>query len=144
MSNAQSWWILAGLLVAAELLNGTFYLLMLALAMSGGAIAALAGASLSLQILSASLLGVLLTGGWHLKRRRHPNALPTSHNRDVNLDIGEIVHVTVWSPEGTTKVTYRGTQWNARSAPKETMNLGRHQIVAVEGNWLVLSFKTPD
>jgi membrane protein implicated in regulation of membrane protease activity len=34
------WWVLAGLAVALELATGTFYLLMLALGMAAGAIAA--------------------------------------------------------------------------------------------------------
>ena len=34
------WWIAVGLLVAAEMFTGTFYLLMLAIGMTAGAVAA--------------------------------------------------------------------------------------------------------
>ena len=40
MSDSTVWWILAGLLVSAELLTGTFHLLMLAIGLAAGAVAA--------------------------------------------------------------------------------------------------------
>src|SRR5260364_307204 len=43
---AVIWWVFAAALVIAELLSGTFYLLMLALAAVAGGVAALAGAAL--------------------------------------------------------------------------------------------------
>ena len=41
MSHATIWWILTGSLVIAELLTGTFYLLMLAIGAAAGAMAAI-------------------------------------------------------------------------------------------------------
>ena len=40
MAESTLWWLLAGGIVAAELLTGTFYLLMLALGVAAAAIAA--------------------------------------------------------------------------------------------------------
>ena len=59
-------------------------------------------------------------------------------NRDVNLDIGERVHVAAWSAEGTAQVRYRGSGWTARLAPGAPAVPGEHVVSAVEGNWLVL------
>ena len=58
-SASTLWWVLAGLLVAAELLSGTFYLLMLALGVAAGALAAHAGLGLSAQVITAAVLGVI-------------------------------------------------------------------------------------
>ena len=45
MEESTIWWLLAGGLVVAELLTGTFYLLMLAVGVGAAAIAAHLGAS---------------------------------------------------------------------------------------------------
>jgi len=44
-ANDYIWWIGAGVLVVAELLTGTFYLLMIALGFLAGALVHLAGAA---------------------------------------------------------------------------------------------------
>ena len=133
------WWIAAGLAVAAELATGTFYLLMVALGLIGGAIAAHFGLGLANQIVAASLVGGGATGLWHWRRLQHPPAVPTAMNRDVNLDVGERVVVDAWDAEGNARVQYRGSGWTARLAPGARPTAGAHRIVAVEGNWLVLA-----
>ena len=57
MANWTLWWLLAGAAVAVEMLTGTFYLLMLALGMVAGALAAHAGASAPMQLVVAALVG---------------------------------------------------------------------------------------
>ncbi|HNN34802.1 MAG TPA: NfeD family protein, partial [Ottowia sp.] len=57
MADSTVWWIAAGLLVAAELLTGTFYLLMLAIGGVAGALAAHAGLSLSAQLVAGGVTG---------------------------------------------------------------------------------------
>ena len=138
-SAATNWWILAGVLVAAELATGTFYLLMLALGAAAAAVAAHLGVGASGQLLAAALVGGGAVVGWHLKRSRSPAALPAGENRDVNLDIGERVHVAQWTAERTTRVQYRGSTWEARLAPGAPADGGAHVVSAVEGNWLVLA-----
>ena len=49
MTDWMSWLVVAGILVIAELFTGTFYLLMIAIGLSAGALAALAGASGPMQ-----------------------------------------------------------------------------------------------
>jgi membrane protein implicated in regulation of membrane protease activity len=101
------WWVLAGALVIAELLTGTFYLLMLAL----GSVAAAVAAS----------------------------------NADVNMDIGQTVHVTEWLTDGQARVPYRGAAWTVRHVGDGSPEPGAHRIIAVHGNVLDVqpSQKTP-
>ncbi len=139
LSAATLWWVAAGIAVAAELATGTFYLLMIALGLGAGAIAAHVGLSSTWQVAGAALVGVAATALWHWKRARHPHSPPPELNRDVNLDIGERVQVEAWGQDGTARVNYRGTQWTARLAPGAARTAGEHRVTAVEGNWLVLS-----
>jgi membrane protein implicated in regulation of membrane protease activity len=138
LSSATWWWVAAGIAVAAELATGTFYLLMIALGLAAGAIAAHLGLGGTAQVVVAALAAAVATTAWHLKRARHPQSAPAAQNRDVNLDIGERVQVDSWNSDGTARVQYRGTQWTARLAPGAAPAAGEHTVSAVEGNWLVL------
>ena len=133
------WWVACGVLVAAELATGTFYLLMLALGCAAAALAAHLGASATVQLVAASLVGGGATVAWHLNRRKHPKAEPAERNRDVNLDIGETVQVSQWSTDGSTRVQYRGSAWTARLAESGPADPGTFTIVAVHGNELRLA-----
>ena len=57
LSAATIWWVLAGILVAVELAIGTFYLLMVALGLAAGAVAAHLGLPLSAQVTTAAIVG---------------------------------------------------------------------------------------
>lgn len=135
MNGATAWWIACGLLVAAELATGTFYLLMLAIGVAAGALAAHLGLSLTAQIVSAALVGGAAVVGWHLKR---PQSRSAASNPDVNLDIGQHVQVDQWNADGSATVRYRGTDWQARHVGSETPASGAHVIRAVEGSCLML------
>lgn len=138
LSTHTLWWIAAGVAVAAELATGTFYLLMIALGLVAGAVGALLGLGVAAQVVVAALIGGGATAVWHWRRFRQPKSAPARENRDVNLDIGESLHVGAWANDGTTRVQYRGSAWTARIAPGASKAPGEHRIVAVEGNWLVL------
>jgi membrane protein implicated in regulation of membrane protease activity len=138
LSSATWWWVAAGIAVAAELATGTFYLLMIALGLAAGAIAAHLGFGGTAQVVVGALAAAVATTAWHFKRARHPQSAPAAQNRDVNLDIGEHVQVNAWNSDGTARVQYRGTQWTARLAPGASPAAGEHTVSAVEGNWLVL------
>ncbi len=133
---ATVWWLAAGTLVAAELLSGTFYLLMLALGAAAGALAAHAGFGLPMQFVTAAVLGGGATAAWHVRRSRAPAPPPAATNRDVNLDIGSAVHVGHWAKDGSARVTYRGAAWTAKYAGPGTPQPGEHVIVALDGNLL--------
>ena len=132
------WWILAGVLVAVELATGTFYLLMLALGAVAAAVAQMVGLSGAGQIASAALVGGGATALWHLRRARHPKSEPAPSNPDVLLDIGQTVMVESWREDGTTRVQYRGTAWDARLQPGESPTGGPHRIAAIHGHQLEL------
>ena len=141
-SSFTAWWIIAGSLVIAELLTGTFYLLMLALGAVGGAIAAGLGLSLPFQLVAAAAVGGGATALWHWRRARRPRSAPSHMNRDVNLDIGEQVTVSRWETDGTTRVSHRGSTWAARLAAGSDDSPGSYVVIAVEGNHLLLQSRT--
>ena len=135
---ATTWWIVAGVLIAAELATGTFYLLMLAAGAAAGALAAHLGLSLTGQMLVAAVLGGAGVIAWHRYRSKAPKAAPAGRNPDVNLDIGQSVQVDAWSSDGRTQVHYRGATWQARFIGTTHAESGRHVIRAVEGSCLLL------
>jgi membrane protein implicated in regulation of membrane protease activity len=132
------WWVAAGVLVAVELVSGTFYLLMLAAGAVAGALAAHLGLGHAGQLVTAALVGGGAVVAWHLGRSRRGAGAPAQANRDVNLDIGERVHVDTWSAEGEARVMYRGASWSARYGGKGDAQPGTHVIHAIEGSLLVL------
>lgn len=138
-SASTFWWVLAGLAIAAELTTGTFYLLMIALGLAAGAVAAHLGLGLSLQIVSAAVVGAVTTAAWHWRRMSRPRSAPAAENRDVNLDVGERVHVAAWNDDRSARITYRGTTWTARLVPGAPAAAGEHIVKAVEGNALILA-----
>ena len=133
------WWLAAGALVVAELATGTIYLLLLALGASAGALAAHLGLGSEAQIATAALVGGGAVGFWYLRRSRQPGALPASTNPDLNLDIGSSVQVPAWQPDGSARVSYRGTDWNVRFVGSGTAAPGAHVIQAVDGSCLLLA-----
>ena len=135
--NASTWWwVLAGVLVAAELATGTFYLLMLALGCGAGALAAHTGLGTTPQLVTAALVGAGATAGWHFKRLRQPAQAPSESNRDVILDIGSPVQVPAWGADGSARVSYRGAAWSVRFAGTGLPEPGAHVIVSLSGNEL--------
>lgn len=133
MSALWLWWIGAAVLVGAELLVGSFYLLALGVAFAIGGIAAWLGASPEIQLTVAAVLGVLLTLAAHQWRRRRAEPAP-----QVPFDVGQTVQVQAWLPDGTARVAYRGTQWTAELATPATPRDEIMEIVAMKGSVLVI------
>ena len=129
MAESTIWWLLAGTAVGVELATGTFYLLMLATGLSAAAIAAHAGASSTVQIVVAAVVGAGAVLAWRAYKQSKPSSLPANANRDVNLDIGEVVHVDTWNPDGTTTVKYRGANWAVSSSPGDALTSGPYRVV---------------
>ena len=139
-SASSLWWLLAGILVVAELLTGTFYLLMLALGAVAAALAAHAGLSATAQLVAAALLGTGATALWHWRRKNDPKEAPAEANANVNMDIGQTVQVQLWEADGSARVQYRGAAWSARlAAGTGPGRSGEHRIVAIRGNQLELA-----
>ena len=91
-------------MVAVELATGTFYLLMIGVGMAAGALAAHAGAPLVGQIVTAALVGGGAVVLWNWRGSKQPKAAPANANSDVHIDLGEMVRVEQWAPDGTTTV----------------------------------------
>jgi len=128
------WWIAAAVLIGAELLTGTFYLLAVGIAVGIGGVAALLGYSHQVQFTVAGIAGVVLTAAAHQWRRRHAPPLP-----QPSLDVGASVRVLGWSPDGTARVSYRGSTWTAKLATPDTRRDETMYIVGTNGSILVVS-----
>jgi membrane protein implicated in regulation of membrane protease activity len=138
MADSTLWWLATGGLVAVELITGTFYLLMMALGLAGAALAAHAGLPMTWQWVIASLVGGGSVLAWHRYKRAQPALAPAQSNPDVNMDVGEMVHVATWQADGTTAVKYRGAHWDAALQPGEAAEPGAFVIAQVIGSRLIL------
>ena len=139
MSEPSFWLVLAGLLLVAEMLTGTFYLLLIGVGASLGALAAWLGAGLELQIGAAAAFSAVATVVLYQQRKIRTNADgPATHDL---LDAGNVVHVHAWGGEdlapSQTRVSYRGAQWSAISIDAQP-STGAHRIVRVNGSTLEL------
>ena len=138
MEHSTLWWLMAGTAVVAELLTGTFYLLMLAIGLAAGAIAAHLGVEVSTQLVIAALVGGGAVVACYAIRKRNPGAQPAASNRDVNLDVGETVQVDAWNADGTAQVRYRGAQWTVLLRPGSAPSPGAYRIAEVVGSRLLV------
>ena len=132
------WWLMAGVAVVAELLTGTFYLLMLAVGLAAGALAAHAGLGNTAQILVSALVGAGTVLGAYVRRRSRPGEPSARADRSVNLDVGETVFIDAWQPDGTAVVKYRGASWTAIHRPGITPATGPHRVAELVGNRLLV------
>ena len=138
MEPSTWWWTLAGITIAAELLTGGIYLLMIAVGLACGAVAAHLGFSMPAQITVAAAVGVLAVLACRRVRGKRIAELPTSANPDVNLDIGETLHVPDWQPDGTARIPYRGSHWTVALRPGSMPSPGLYRVIEVQGNRLIV------
>ena len=133
MSSYVLWWIIAAVLVGVELATGTFYLLAVGAAFAIGGFAAWAGLDPWVQFAVASLLSVVGVSVAHRWRQSHaePPAMPS-------LDLGQTVRVIEWRDDGTARVHYRGSYWDAELATPGTPRGETMTIEAMRGSTLVL------
>ncbi len=131
---AHTWLILAGLLLIAELLSGTFYLLMLAIAAFGAWLSMKMGVDFLTQtivfLIGAAILTVLTRRyRYRINARNRPNLAE-------NLDAGEIITVHDWA-NGIGRTHYRGTQWavqlESTDHDQAPLTDGSYRIVRLDG-----------
>jgi len=133
------WFVLAFGLLALELMTGTFYLLVIALALAAAGVADLFGASFTLQLLVAAVIG---SGGalW-LRRGRFGRLHSDSADPLQNMDVGQTVRVDQWSATRTARASYRGAQWDVELAPGAEPTAGEFVIQSISANRLVVAPK---
>lgn len=145
--NVELWlvWVVLGfVLVIAEMLTGTFYLLVIGLGAFAAALVSWLGGNTLVQAVVGGV--VALAGTWYVHHFRHAGRADL--NREDNLlDRGQPVVLEGWANEaaGLARVRYRGTSWDARlpagharPAPGATL-----YIASQEGNTLVLADAPP-
>jgi membrane protein implicated in regulation of membrane protease activity len=104
------WFIAAFVLVVAELMSGTLYLLVIGAGAAAAGVAALTGTGIAGQLAIAavvSVAGIVIIRP--LKLGRHG-----TRHRNLSFDAGQSVEVVERRPDGSLRVNYRGTQWDAR------------------------------
>jgi membrane protein implicated in regulation of membrane protease activity len=139
MADSTIWWLLTGAAVALELVTGTFYLLMVAVGLAAAALAAHLGLSVMVQIVVAAVVGGGAVVIWHWQRSQSPKPAPANANRDVQMDIGETVHVQQWNEDATASVKYRGAQWTVELAEHDAApQPGLFQVQELKGNRLLV------
>jgi membrane protein implicated in regulation of membrane protease activity len=128
------WFVLSLVLVGLEMATGTFYLLMVAVAMAVGGLAALLGTSMAWQLTLSALM--VIAGTIFLRRWKSTQASAAS---STNFDIGQPVRVIKWNDNGSARVFYRGAEWDAEL---ETASIPQNEtlyIAAIRGSGLVLT-----
>ncbi len=134
MTDYFFWWIAAAVLVGAELITGTFYLAVLAAAAAFGAIAAHMGLSWQTQAMIASAVavaGCVAVNKWRVSKQGEKSPLDT-------LDAGQTVRVVEWKSDGTARVAYRGSTWDAELADSTLPRAEVMAIVGTRGNTLII------
>jgi membrane protein implicated in regulation of membrane protease activity len=138
MADWIHWFIAAGIVVILELFTGTFYLLMIAIGIAAGGLAALAGAAMAMQTLTAAVVGVLATLLLRRSRYGRPQRRDPAFDSGVNIDIGQTVNVPQWQ-DGTARVMYRGALWDVELAPGAIAAPGPYTIREVRGSRLIVA-----
>ncbi|MDE2430094.1 MAG: NfeD family protein [Burkholderiales bacterium] len=116
MNTWMTWLVYAGVVVIFELFTGTFYLLMISVGLVAGALAALFGLGLPLQLLIAAIVGSLATLTLHKSKYGWNPDKNAARDPNVNMDIGQSIQVQEWQDHGhgryTARSMYRGAMWD--------------------------------
>ncbi|MBV8666175.1 MAG: NfeD family protein [Burkholderiaceae bacterium] len=143
MEHWMTWLVWAGILVVLEVFSGTFYLLMVALGFATGALAAWLGASETVQVVLAAVVGVAAT--YALRKSKYGKLAKGDAARDpnVNLDIGQILNIGEWkNPQGeqyVARVMYRGAMWDVQLERHAEPRPGLFTIREIQGSRLIVS-----
>ena len=134
-------WAVAGLvLVITELVTGTFYLLMLAVAAFGAAAAAYFGQTFPVQSVVAALVAAAGCYGVHLYRAK------SSKEKMPPIDTGMPASFENWIDVGArlARVRYRGASWDARVEGDGSIDPGTMiYVLSADGNTLKVSKTRP-
>lgn len=132
------WFLLAVALLGVEMVTGTFYLLMISIAMAVGGFAALFGLGFPTQLVLAALAGV---AGIVLLRKRKSVLVEDADSQ--NMDIGHAVKILSWREDGGARVFYRGAEWDAELGSPDAAHEGIFYIKAMRGSMIILTHQKP-
>ncbi len=132
------WFVLALVLFGVEMVTGTFYLLVISIALAAGGTVALLGLGLPAQLVFAAMTGII---GIIILRRWKGGG--TSDASSQSLDIGQPVGVLSWRDDGVARVHYRGSEWDAELDVPDAAHEGMFYIKAMRGSVLVLTHSKP-
>lgn len=133
MENYVLWLIIGFALLVAELLTGTFYLLMFGVAAFGGAAAAWLGQGFPAQIIATAV--VAATGSWLVYSYRLRNARQQMKSVDYSQPV--IFEKWVDQQERIARVRYRDASWEAQVEAGVTAEPGATlYIVSASGSML--------
>ena len=134
-------WLAAGFaLVIAELVTGTFFLLVLGIAAFAGSATAWFGLGFWVEALCAATVAV--AGVFWVRQQRKAMAQPDM----ASLDVGQAVTFEAWisRDQGAARVKYRNTQWDAVVEGERELERGQVLFIqAVDGNTLKVAKKAP-
>jgi membrane protein implicated in regulation of membrane protease activity len=126
--------LLALILLGLEMATGTFYLLVVSIAMAVAGLVAYSGASLVWQLLLCAI--TVIAGSIIL---RYWKGARVNELASASLDIGQPVKVLKWHENGQARVLYRGAEWDAELKSSGTPSADTLYIAAVQGSILVLT-----
>jgi len=128
-----AWGVLGLVIVIAELLSGTFYLLMLGVAAFGAAAVAGFGQPFAAQSIVAFIVAAAGCYGVHVWRAKHGTQQMPS------IDAGMPASFEGWVDAGArlARVRYRGASWDARVEGADALEPGTTvYVLATDGNTL--------
>jgi membrane protein implicated in regulation of membrane protease activity len=140
MDNSVVWLIAGFALVIAELVTGTFYLLVLGVASIAGAGLAYSGSAFAWQAIVAAVVAV--AGVIWVNRYKRDMA----PKRMRGLDVGQPAAFESWVDKGAghARVKYRDALWDARIAGDTSGERGEIlYVVSVDGSTLEVSKTRP-
>lgn len=135
-----AWGVLGLVLVIAELLTGTFYLLMLGVAAFGAACIAGFGQPFAVQSIVAFVVAAAGCYGAHVWRAKH------STRQMPPIDAGMPASFEIWVDAGArlARVRYRGASWDARVEGTDALEPGTTvYVLATDGNTLKVAKTRP-
>ncbi len=134
-------WLIGGfILVIAELITGTFYLLVLGIAAFAGGAVYYGGGSLAVQAAVAAVIALFGLAGVQRYRRN------LSPQKMRHLDVGQAASFESWVDARTrhARVRYRDTLWDAEVSGEASGQPGEVlYITSVHGNTLTVSKARP-
>ncbi len=126
MSALFIWCLVAGIALVIEMLTGTFYLLVLSAAAGVAALGALFDFGNAAQLGAFALAAT--AGAVALRRWKKPTA------SSMDTDVGGRAQVLVVNADGSYRVRYRGTEWDATLPAGASANPGDALVItAIHG-----------